>query len=188
MPGLGRGPPGRGAPGMPPCGRGPPVASAPSDPSVGAGRGAGALPMPEACELNGLFPGLGAPAGRGAGRGAGVGVGGAGTGAAEAAGATGCGETSGAVGTVGAAGVLTSGADPGTSVGTVGLAAAGAFLAVFFAGAGGVSPGGGAGKASRSLRTTGASTVEEAERTNSPMSWSLVTRTLLSIPSSLASS
>ena len=45
-----------------------------------------------------------------------------------------------------------------------------------------------AGYASRSLRTTGASTVEDAERTNSPISWSLVTRTLLSTPSSLASS
>jgi len=39
-----------------------------------------------------------------------------------------------------------------------------------------------------SLRTTGASTVEDAERTNSPRSWSLAITTLLSTPSSLASS
>jgi hypothetical protein len=39
-----------------------------------------------------------------------------------------------------------------------------------------------------SLRTTGASTVEEADRTNSPRSPSLVMMTLLSTPSSFASS
>jgi hypothetical protein len=38
------------------------------------------------------------------------------------------------------------------------------------------------------LRTTGASTVEEAERTNSPRSCSLAMMTLLSTPISLASS
>ncbi len=43
-------------------------------------------------------------------------------------------------------------------------------------------------KASVSLRTTGASMVEDAERTNSPSSWSLAMTTLLSTPSSLASS
>ncbi len=42
--------------------------------------------------------------------------------------------------------------------------------------------------ASVSLRTTGASMVEDAERTNSPSSWSLAITTLLSTPSSLASS
>ena len=41
---------------------------------------------------------------------------------------------------------------------------------------------------SRSLRTTGGSTVDDADRTNSPSSWSLVMTTLLSTPSSLASS
>jgi hypothetical protein len=45
-----------------------------------------------------------------------------------------------------------------------------------------------AGKASLSLRTTGASTVDDADRTNSPNSWSLAMTTLLSTPSSLASS
>ncbi len=42
--------------------------------------------------------------------------------------------------------------------------------------------------ASCSFRTTGASIVEDAERTNSPSSWSLAMTTLLSTPSSLASS
>jgi hypothetical protein len=43
-------------------------------------------------------------------------------------------------------------------------------------------------KASVNLRTTGASMVEDAERTNSPSSWSLAMTTLLSTPNSLASS
>ena len=50
------------------------------------------------------------------------------------------------------------------------------------------SPAGCAGKTSFSLRTTGGSTVDDADRTNSPMSWSLARTTLLSTPSSLASS
>ena len=41
---------------------------------------------------------------------------------------------------------------------------------------------------SLSLRTTGASIVEDAERTNSPISSSLVMTTLLSTPNSFASS
>ncbi|OKI97251.1 hypothetical protein AMK19_32030 [Kitasatospora sp. CB01950] len=48
---------------------------------------------------------------------------------------------------------------------------------------GGVAP-----KASVNLRTTGASIVEDAERTNSPSSVSLAMTALLSRPSSLASS
>jgi hypothetical protein len=43
-------------------------------------------------------------------------------------------------------------------------------------------------RASVRLRTTGASIVEDAERTNSPSSWSLAMTTLLSTPNSLASS
>lgn len=43
-------------------------------------------------------------------------------------------------------------------------------------------------RASVSLRTTGASIVDDAERTNSPSSWSLAMTTLLSTPNSLASS
>jgi hypothetical protein len=45
-----------------------------------------------------------------------------------------------------------------------------------------------AGNASLSFRTTGASTVEDADRTNSPSSRSLAITTLLSTPNSLASS
>jgi hypothetical protein len=41
---------------------------------------------------------------------------------------------------------------------------------------------------SLSLRTTGASIVEDAERTNSPISWSWAMTALLSTPSSFASS
>jgi hypothetical protein len=44
------------------------------------------------------------------------------------------------------------------------------------------------GKASFSLRTTGGSMVDDADRTNSPSSWSLAMTTLLSTPNSLASS
>ncbi len=43
-------------------------------------------------------------------------------------------------------------------------------------------------KASVNLRTTGASIVEDADRTNSPSSWSLAMTALLSTPNSLASS
>ena len=56
------------------------------------------------------------------------------------------------------------------------------------AGASDFEAAGAAGKALRSFRTTGASMVEEAERTNSPSSCSLVTASLEVIPSSLASS
>ena len=45
-----------------------------------------------------------------------------------------------------------------------------------------------AANASLSLRTTGASIVEDADRTNSPISWSLAITALLSTPNSLASS
>jgi len=45
-----------------------------------------------------------------------------------------------------------------------------------------------AGMASRNFLTTGGSTVDDADLTNSPRSWSLAMMTLLSTPSSLASS
>ena len=45
-----------------------------------------------------------------------------------------------------------------------------------------------AANSSLSLRTTGASIVEDADRTNSPISWSLAITALLSTPNSLASS
>ena len=56
------------------------------------------------------------------------------------------------------------------------------------AGASDFEAAGASGKALRSFRTTGASMVDEAERTNSPSSCSLVTASLEVIPSSLASS
>jgi hypothetical protein len=61
-------------------------------------------------------------------------------------------------------------------------AAAGAFDAVFFAGGGSLA------SFSLSRLSTGASTVEEADLTNSPMSFSKLRTVLLSTPSSFASS
>jgi hypothetical protein len=49
-------------------------------------------------------------------------------------------------------------------------------------------PAGGVANASLSLRTTGASIVEDADRTNSPISWSFAITALLSTPNSFASS
>jgi hypothetical protein len=60
---------------------------------------------------------------------------------------------------------------------------AAAFFAAFF-GAGG----GSLASFSLSRLSTGASTVEEADRTNSPMSFSMLRTVLLSTPSSFASS
>jgi hypothetical protein len=68
------------------------------------------------------------------------------------------------------------------SVVSTGFGAA-AFLAARFFVAGGFFS-----KSSASRRTTGASIVEDADRTNSPMSFSLVRTTLLVTPSSFASS
>jgi hypothetical protein len=67
------------------------------------------------------------------------------------------------------------------------------FAAAFFAGAlfvGFVSVAGFAtgGNFSKNFRTTGGSTVEDAERTNSPISWSFARTSLLSIPTSFANS
>jgi len=97
--------------------------------------------------------------------------------------------TLGTIGTLGTLGTLASREAVSTGVNT-GLSAAEAFLAADFAGAffSGVSVGAAAGYNSRILRTTGGSTVEDAERTNSPNSWSFTRTTLLSMPSSLASS
>jgi hypothetical protein len=74
----------------------------------------------------------------------------------------------------------TAGAASGTTVGAA--AGAGADLRA------GLAAGAEAGNASCNLRTTGASIVEDAERTNSPSSWSLAMTALLSTPRSLASS
>ena len=175
LPGVapGRGPPpGRGAPGRGACGR-------------GIARSTGCA------EENGLFPTRGVRgAGLGpgvAGRGPGVGLGGAGAGAGAAA----------AAGAAGSAGTAT-GAGTGAA-GAAGLAAgafsgAGDFAAAFLAGAplpsalvlsaAGFAP----PRDSRSRRATGASTVEDADLTNSPCSLSRASTSLLVTPSSLANS
>jgi hypothetical protein len=177
MPGLGRGPLGRG--GMPPG----------VGPGRGAcGRGAGA-PEPTP---NGLLPTLGpgrGVCGRGAcGRGGcGRGVGTTGPGAADGgAGLAGAGVEAGLRSGAAGAGAAASTAGAGTGAG----AGAGAGAA-FFAGAFLPAPalfGCAGGKASRSLRATGASTVDDALFTNSPRSLSFARTSLLVTPSSLASS
>ncbi|SFU05805.1 hypothetical protein SAMN04487915_10995 [Arthrobacter sp. ov118] len=155
----GRGPPGRGA--EPPWRAGAAGVSA-----LGAGRAPGLMPVEGAAGAAGAW-------------------------AAGAAGAAAAGAGASALGSaaLGAAG-------PGAGAGRVaaGLGAAW-LLAVWLlavwgadAGASDFDAAGASGKALRSFRTTGASMVDEAERTNSPSSCSLVTASLEVIPSSLASS
>jgi hypothetical protein len=187
MPGCGRAPPGRAA------GRGiePPSLLVkgllPGRGAAGRG-GAGSL------LVNGLLPGRG-PAGRWGASGARAAAGAAG-GSGASTGSTGCsgpdGATAGATAgvTAGAAGASTTG---GTSAVAAAVFFAGAFLVVFFAvflaaAPSLPSPADWAGKTSFNLRTTGGSTVDDADLTNSPMSWSLARTTLLSTPSSFASS
>jgi hypothetical protein len=78
------------------------------------------------------------------------------------------------------------------SAASSGLTSLGAFAAAFFATAffAGFfsSTGFASGYISMRRRTTGASTVDDAERTNSPISWSFARTTLLSIPSCFANS
>jgi hypothetical protein len=204
-PGLGRGPPGpAGA-----AGRG----ATPGPAAAGAGR---PMPEPENGLLPGRGPGLGRPMpglpygllpGRGPGAGreaappstAGASV----LAAAAAAGAAGAGA---AGGTAAAAAAGASGAAAGGPAGVAtgglagvaaGAAAAGASVlaaaAGLAAGLPGVAPplafgaSGLAGNASRSLRSTGASIVEAADFTYSPLALSHVTASLLGIPNSLAS-
>jgi hypothetical protein len=162
--------PGRGAPGRGACGR-------------GIGRSTG-------CAVeNGLLPtrgvraaGLGAGPGRGT-PGAGPGRTGLGAGAAGVDGRGGC--STGGAGAVGGAGAAAA---------VFGAAFAGAVMtgppAAFFAAPFPVAvwaalppP-----KDSRSRRATGASTVEEADLTNSPCSFSRARTSLLVTPSSLANS
>lgn len=178
-PGLGaagRGAPGFGAPGLAAAGL-----AAPPEPGAGRCAGGGVnsgLAGPgRGAEAPGLGagvepPGLGAllvgssAAGLGPGRGPGVAPG---------------------FGAAGAAGVAGGVADaPG--LGAPGLGADAFFGAAGFAAGFLVPVAPPAPNASVSLRTTGASIVEDAERTNSPNSWSLAMTTLLSTPSSLASS
>jgi hypothetical protein len=90
--------------------------------------------------------------------------------------------SAGAFGVAGCAGFW---AGPAGATGAVACGAAdvlaAAFLAVRFFG-------GFLSNSSANRRTTGASIVEDADRTNSPMSFSLVRTTLLVTPSSFASS
>ena len=186
----GRGAPGRGAPGRGACGR-------------GMGRSTGC------CDEKGLLPtrgvraaGFGA-AGDGPGRGPGVGPGRAGgaaaggaadaaaaggaTGSAAAAaagGSTGAGGGAGAAGAAGAAGLGAAGF-AGALVAAAAATLAGEPLPSDFAfSAAGLEP----PKASRNRRATGASTVEDADLTNSPCSLSRARTSLLVTPSSLANS
>jgi hypothetical protein len=165
MPGLGA--PGRGAPGRGACGR-------------GIGRSTGCA------DENGLLPtrgvraaGLGAAGGPG--RGPGVGPGRAG-GAAGVGGADAAAGGAAAGGSAGAAG-LGAGAFSGAALVAAGLAGE-PFPSVFtFAAAGFAPP-----NDSRRRRATGASTVEDADLTNSPCSLSRARTSLLVTPSSLANS
>ena len=170
----GRGPPpGRGAPGRGAWGRG--IAR-----STGCADENGLLPT-RGVRGAGLGPGV-------AGRGPGVGPGreGAAAGADSATGAT---TAAGASGSAGAGGCSTGAAGLGAGA----FSGAGAFAAAFLAGAplpsavalaAGFAP----PRDSRSLRATGASTVEDADLTNSPCSLSRASTSLLVTPSSLANS
>ena len=161
--------PGRGAPGRGACGR-------------GIGRSTGCA------EENGLLPtrgvraaGLGA---LGAGPGLGPGVA-PGVGAGGAAGATGADATAGgaaAGGSSGAAGLAT-GAFSGAALVAAALAGEPFPSDLTFSAAGFAPP-----NDSRSRRATGASTVEDADLTNSPCSLSRASTSLLVTPSSLANS
>ena len=98
-----------------------------------------------------------------------------GAGVASAAGA---GRSTGACGAAFLAG--SAGATGAVACGAADVLAAAFLAARFF--------GGFLSNSSANRRTTGASIVEDADRTNSPMSFSLVRTTLLVIPSSFASS
>ena len=111
-------------------------------------------------------------------------AGAAGVWAAGAAGAAGAAAGAGAS-VLGSAALGAAG--PGAGAGRVAAGLAAAWGAAD-AGASDFEAAGASGKALRSFRTTGASMVDEAERTNSPNSCSLVTASLEVIPSSLASS
>jgi hypothetical protein len=165
----GEAPPGRGAPGRGASGR-------------GIGRSTGCA------EEKGLLPTRGVrAAGFGAaGRGPGVGPGRAGASVAPACGCSGAG-----AGGAGGSGAVAAGA---AGLGAVGLAGAGAAsltealappapLPAAFPGAGLPPP-----NDSRSRRATGASTVDDADLTNSPCSLSRASTSLLVTPSSLANS
>lgn len=196
--GPGRGAPGRGGADVPPARGGPSVRAAGASVRA-AGASALAAGRCSGAGAGGSTTGAGAGAGLGPGRGAvlaGASVrattgAGASVTAGRGAGAAGAGPgravVDGAGADVDSTGALVGGVtgDGATGAGTV-LRATGACGragdAVFFGCAPTVPID------SRSLRTTGASTVEDAERTNSPRSESLARMALLSTFISLASS
>lgn len=204
LPGDGRGPPpGRGAPGRG-CGRG-------MGRSTGCCEENGLLPTRGA-----RGAGFGAPEagpGRGpgvAGRGPGVasGAGAAGSLGATAAGSLGAAGACGAagLGAAGRAGATGAASAAGACGSTAGAAGAAGFAGAGLAGAPGLGAAGAAAlpcgrgwssgflppallpKDSRNRRATGASTVEDADLTNSPCSLSLPKSSLLVTPSSFANS
>jgi hypothetical protein len=173
LPGRG---PGRGAPG-----RGPGVGAWP----VLAGPGTGLAGPPLAAPPSGRSPcsgwlngtcgtlGAGRPASVSGSRASPVAGGAAAAGRAGGSSATGC---------AGAAGSAVAAARPARPFAARLPPSAGACAAAAFALAAWPA------NASFSLRTTGASIVDEAERTNSPISVSLAITALLSTPNSFASS
>jgi hypothetical protein len=188
------GPPVRGpgfGPGPCPC-----PCPGPGRPAAGLGRGPGLGPSDGAAGPVGLA-GAAGPDGPAAGRGA-AGRGacwrGAGCGAGLL-GTSGTGGRSGRGGAGGASALISGRASALGSGWNSGLGAAG-FGAAGLRGPGlGAEPfrpsadlAAGPPKASLSLRTTGASIVDDADRTNSPISLSLAMTALLSTPNSLASS
>jgi hypothetical protein len=192
LPGVtpGRGPPpGRGAPGRGACGRG-------IGRSTGCADEKGLFPT-RGVRGAGLGPGV-APPGRGPGVGpgrAGAGAGADAAGAGAGADAAGAGADAAAAGAAGSAGAgAGSGGAAGLGAAFSGAGAAALAGAAFFAGAplpsaltlsaAGFAP----PKDSRSRRATGASTVEDADLTNSPCSLSRASTSLLVTPSSLANS
>ena len=180
--------PGRGAPpGRAPVGR-----VVPADGAAGgvAGRGAGRVPgVAPSCWAS-CWAGAGALCAAGAGVSAGAEPleNGDACGAAGAAGAAGAG-VDGAAGAAGAGASVAACTAPGFGPDGAGAAGRDGAGAAGRDGAGAaalVAPA--SGNAPRSFFTTGASMVEEAERTNSPSSCSFATASFEVIPSSFASS
>jgi hypothetical protein len=176
LPGLGA--PGRrlavlgeGAPGRGPPGRGAAAAAGRGEALGAGGRGAGdAGRGVDVVGVDDVADGSAGDGSTGAGSGDGVCTTGRAAGAGAGVAAAGLGRAAGAVG---AAAAATGRLGAATGAGAAVAWGAGALAATDF---------------SRTLRTTGASSVDEADRTNSPMSLSVVSKSLLSSPSSLASS
>jgi hypothetical protein len=184
--------------------------------ALGAGRGAagrGGMGVGALGELNGLLPGradagpgrAGIPGGAGSDGAAGSLAAAAGRSGASGRGEPGSGTSAGpgppsesgrrcglAAGVTGATGVGRTGPGSGASgsrpTATAAVAAVRCGLGRPIGAAVGATPAAGPGNASRNLRATGGSTVDDADFTNSPSSLSLARTTLLSTPSSLASS